>query len=361
MNTETPTVIPPGSELHAMPRADLPAIWEGFREQLFALKSTAETITVTDASQKAQIKLAKETRLTLKDLRVSIEKRRKELGDHALRTKQKIDESAKALKDAIEPLEERLLEQEKFVERQEAERRAALKAERAEQLRPYANPDLFNLPDMSASEFENMFATMKGEFEQRKRVARQQEAERQEREANEAAERLRINMENSRLKREAEKRDAELRAERERVEAERRAAEETARKEREAIEAKAKAEREAIERQAAAVAAAAAAKAAEERRAVEAQAAKEREAREKAEAELAKKKREEDEARKAAENAAKKAAAAPDKEKLEATLHALCEFSFPNLSTPDAKAIADATIKSLMRVSNELADAIAAL
>jgi hypothetical protein len=58
------------------------------------------------------MKLARATRLTLKDLRVAVEKKRKELGEEALLQKQKIDGAAKQIREIIEPLEARLLEQE---------------------------------------------------------------------------------------------------------------------------------------------------------------------------------------------------------------------------------------------------------
>lgn len=89
-------------------------------------KAKADTIVVTDCSQKKEMELAREGRLILKEKRIAIEKRRKELKEDALREGQAIDGIAKFLKGLIEPIELYLEEQEKFVEiQQEAARRKA--------------------------------------------------------------------------------------------------------------------------------------------------------------------------------------------------------------------------------------------
>ena len=147
MNTVTPppplpapfvALVPvPDSDPTPTKRADLPTIWEGYHKQALALLPTAEGLTVTDESDSANMRLARQTRLALREIRLAVEKKRKELTDEHLRTKQRIDKDAKALKDFIEPLEERLLYQEQFAERQEEARRLHLTHEREAALSPY--------------------------------------------------------------------------------------------------------------------------------------------------------------------------------------------------------------------------------
>jgi DNA repair exonuclease SbcCD ATPase subunit len=273
MNTETPTIVV--DEIATpMKRADLPAVWEPFRAQLEKLKTTAETLTVTSSDDKAGMKLARTTRLALKDVRVEIEKRRKELGEDALRQKQKIDEAAKELKSIIEPLEERLKEQEEFAEREAAAKRAELIARRTNLILPYWNPAI-PFPDFGAMEEDAFGALMfdaKAALEAKQAAEKKAVEERFAKLKAEAEERERIKIENAKLKREAEEREAAARIERAKVEAERREQERKAQAEREEAAAKLKAERDA----AAAEAARLAEIARKEREALEAQAKKDR-------------------------------------------------------------------------------------
>ncbi len=90
----------------------------------------AKTIVVTDPSQKAEMKMAREARLFLKEKRVAVEAARKNLKEQALREGKAIDGIANILKALIVPIEEYLESQEKFVEiRAEAERKR-IEAER---------------------------------------------------------------------------------------------------------------------------------------------------------------------------------------------------------------------------------------
>jgi hypothetical protein len=178
----------------------------------------AKGIVVTDASQKAEMQMAKAGRLFLKEKRVTLEKARKELKEQSLREGKAIDGIANVLKAVIVPIEEYLEKQERFVEIQKEEAEAAHRAE----------------------------------------VERRMEEERIAKEKAEAEERERIRLENERLKAEAIEREKQAQAERERqakilaeqqakAAAEKKAIEDKARKEREAAEAKARKEREVIE------------------------------------------------------------------------------------------------------------------
>lgn len=344
---ETTTEMLPADAVVPTKRADLPVIWEDYRAQLEKLKITAETVNVTDASDKAGMKLARTTRLELKNVRVAIEKKRKELGEDALRQKQRIDNGARELTALIEPLEARLLEQEEFSERAEAARKEALANERVALLRPLGTDcSLYNLRDMEQPAFDELLAGLKAAQEAKIAAAKKVEEDRITREKAEAEERERMRVENERLRKEAEEKEAALKAERERVAAEQKAAAEKAAAEKRALEEKARKEREAAEAELRAAAEKARkerealeAKAKAEREEAERKAAEERAAREKIEAELKAKAEAEEAARKAAEKAAKKAAAAPDKDKLIAFAFSVREVKVPDVSSEEAKAI----------------------
>ena len=80
----------------------------------------AKAIVVSDASQVADMKMARVGRLFLKEKRTAIEKTRKKLKEEALREGKAIDGIANILKALIVPIEEYLEKQEKFVEIKEA-------------------------------------------------------------------------------------------------------------------------------------------------------------------------------------------------------------------------------------------------
>ena len=84
-------------------------------------ENKAKAIVVTDASQKAEMQMARVGRLFLREKRISIEKTRKELKEQSLRESKAIDGIANVLKALIIPIEEYLEKQEKFVEIKAAE------------------------------------------------------------------------------------------------------------------------------------------------------------------------------------------------------------------------------------------------
>ena len=376
-----PTQVLPHDEaspnLELMPRADLPAIWGSFREQALRLKGLVETLTVTDAAQTSEMAIARATRLELRKLRSTIEHKRVELKEDALRRGKQIDAAANELKALIEPLETRLLEQETFLAREEAKRKVALFAERAEKLLPFnVTPSAFNLAEMSELDFEQLLANSRTAHEAKLEAARKAEEERAAREQAEAAERERIRQENIRLKAEAEERERVAKIEREevererreaaaaaecerlRVEAEKRAAAEQARREREAVEAKAAEDQRIAAEKAAAELAAQRVEAeriqaerdvkdAAERFHLSALAKAEREAREKLEREAKAKRDKEERERKAAEKAARDAAKAPDKIKLAGFAGVVRGLSVPTLTTLEGNGVAKEVEKAI--------------
>jgi hypothetical protein len=287
----------------------------------------AKALTVTDVTQVAEMKMAREGRLFLKQKRVDVENTRKMLKEQSLREGQTIDSIARILKNVIEPIEQDLEQKEKFAETQEAKRRAELKVVRDAEIEPYMEylPYQQDLGAISDEQYQKLLAFVKLQHDQKVEAEQKAEAERLAKEKAEAEERERIRKENEMLKIEAEKKAKELEKERAKAEAERRALEEKARKEKAEADAKLKAERDAREKI-------------------------ERELRAKAEAE-AKAKRDE-EARLFAEQkekelAAKKALTAPDKDKLNKLAIEIDSIQLPDLKTPDARRIND-NIKDLL-------------
>lgn len=342
MNTETTELEIVSKEIELpTKRADAVAIWDDYRMQAEKLKTTAETLTVTDVSQVAEMKLARATRLALKDLRVTIEKKRKELGEHYLRASQKINADAKTLKDIIEPLEARLLEQEEFAEREALRTENERRTRRTAQLSEFVTgPVAVDLGKLTRDEYAALLRDSKEAHEARLARVKKEADEAEARAKVEAEERERIRLENERLKKEAQeaaekarvekkKADAELARVRAEAEAERKKIESAANAEREAAEAQRKADAEKARKEQAKRDAAAKA----EREASEAKARVEREAREKADAELAAIKAAEEKEKADCIAAQRAAQMAPEKEKLMALAMKFRRIIVPDMNT----------------------------
>lgn len=339
--TETPN-------LELMNRADAVAILESYRQKAEQLRATAETLVITDPEDTHRMALARNTRMGLRAIRTEMEKRRVEMVEDMTKETRRINATAKAVKDFIEPLEARMLDQEQFAERERERRRNELREIRTKELAPYlTSPPSFDLGLMEPDSYATFLADQKDLHALRVQREKAAEEARLAKEKEEAEERERMRVENARLKAEAE-------AARQKEEAERHAREEAARKEREAAAESLRIERAAaaakqreIEAAAAAEREAAAAKhrkleaaAAAERAAAAESLRKEREAREAAErkereAAAAEQRRKEDDAR-----AAKKAAAAPDKDKLMIFAETVRALKVPSASSEAGRAVA---------------------
>lgn len=333
-------------------------------EEMFAKAdewtARAREIVVTREDQKREMKLARESRLALREIRVNAEKARKRLKEDSIRQGKAIDGIANVLKALIEPIEAHLLEQESFADRAAEARRDALAAARAEALRAYGvDPSVFaSLGEMTEESWNATLDGARVAHEAKAEAARKEaeirrEAERiaaekreEERQAQVRAEAARVERErlqteeNARLRREAEEREAAAKAERDRLEAEKAQIESEARAAKEAAEAAARAAREEADRAAAALEA-------------ERQTARDREAAEVARVAAEKAAAEQaDRDRKAAEDAAREAAElAPDREKLAALAATLRAIKLPTLTTKRGQAagakVADQLAKTI--------------
>ena len=334
METTTLEIMPPNGQLQPLvlkldegltpdTAQSLRAAFEGYFTAADEWRQKALSIQITRPDQFREMKLARETRLALREIRINAEKTRKALKEDSLKKGKAIDGIYNMLAYAVEPLEKHLLEQEQYIQRIEEQRKAKLKAEREAELIPLGvDVSLYQLGEMDDATFGQLLETNRLAYAARQEAARKAEQERIERERKEAeeraareaaaaAEREKLRLENERLAKEKAEAEAQARAERERLEAERKAELARIEKERQAAEAKAKAEREAAE----------------------AQARAEREAREKAEAELKAKQEAEARAKAEQEAAARAAAAAPDRDKLDALAQAIRALPVPSLTT----------------------------
>lgn len=162
--------------------------FEPFRKQAEEWKGKADQIKVTDGSQTDLMKAAKEARLALRDIRVAGQEKHDELKERALREGQAIDRVWRDIKGLIEPIEEQLKEQEKFVEKQEEARRVKLFNERLAILKPYLGEEATKIPlaDFTQAVFDNMVLGYQMAQEQKQNEAAnlkvQQEKDRAERE-----------------------------------------------------------------------------------------------------------------------------------------------------------------------------------
>lgn len=325
---------------------------------------------VTDVSQVREMKLARESRLALKEIRVLAGKNKDRLKEDSLKRSRAVDSIYNTVKGICEPLEAELLAQEQFALRAEAARMEKIKAERVASLTQYGvDCAFYQLDVMPAEQFEQLLSGSKAAHEAKTEAARKAEAERVAKIEAEAAERARIAAENERLKAEAKAAEEAAQVERERLEAEKAAADAAAKKAREEFDAALRKQQEEAEAKAKAAADAAAEearkikaeadrlakiaddKARAEREAAEKKAASEREelrkqaqaaldAQAKAEAE-AKAIRDAEAAKVAAEEAARRqAAAAPDREKVAALARLIRATAIPRLDTDDGKALA---------------------
>jgi len=303
-----------------------------FFEQAEVWKQKAKTLIVNDISQVHEMKIAREARLALREIRVNANKARIRLKEESLRYGKAVQGVYNVIDYLIVPIEKHLAEQEKFIEIQEAERKAELKLRREIELQPFEEfvPFAIDLANMTDEDYGKLFNGAKLQFNAKIEAEKKIEAERIAKEKAEAKERKRIRKENEQLKIEAEKKEKQRQKEIAKAEAERKIIEEKARKEREENEAKLKAERESkfkLEKELKAKA--------------EAEEKANREQRERIEAELKVKK-----------EAERKAKAAPDKAKLIEFANVIDMLVCPELKSEEAKKILTSTHELLTKVSN---------
>jgi hypothetical protein len=161
-------------------------------------------IKITDVTQVKEMSEAREMRLKLRQARITIENKRKELGEEALRTKQAIDGVARQLKKKIEPVEEYLAEQEKFKELREKAEAAERLTARTEAIAKFTDPTMYNLADMAEESFQELLIKLEKEAADKAEAERKAEEDRIAAEKAERDRQAKIAEENKRLQQEAE-------------------------------------------------------------------------------------------------------------------------------------------------------------
>lgn len=300
------------------------------------MREQLDSITITDANDKVNMKLANTIRLGVRQVRLEAEKtfdaKRAEVQQQMLsyKTEDSLWLKAKQTMQILtKEIEENARWKEETKERFEAEQKELKVQQRMLKVAKVA-------PEMARSEFENMsdetfemfFAGIEKAYNDKIEAEKKAEQERIEKEKAEIAERERIRKENERLKAEAEAKEKQLAEERAKAEAERKKMEEAAKKEREEADRKLKAEQE---------------KARIEAEKAKAEKAK-LEAEIKAKAEAEEKARKEAEAKiiaeqKAKETAEKKAKNAPDKTKLIELAAQIEALNMPEIKGEEAQKI----------------------
>lgn len=180
-------------------------------------RTQAEAIKVTDVNDIRGMKVARESRLAVREIRLEVEKTRKDLKEDALRTGRAIDAVANLLKAAIEPIESHLQEQEEYAMRIRSKQIAELTQKRTQEVtEAEGNPLFLKLGEMPEADYAVMLQGLKDAKAARKVAAEKAEADRiaKEKAAAEAIEAQRL--ENQRLKAEAARQAQELAAERQR-------------------------------------------------------------------------------------------------------------------------------------------------
>jgi hypothetical protein len=207
-----------------------------FLERANEWEERAKAIKVTDISQIEEMAQAREGRLILKNIRVEADRTRKELKEDSLSYGRAVQGVYNLIENVISPIEDYLLEQEKFADIIEAERVRNLRQQRQEHMLPYQDyvPLSLDLASMTDEEYNKFFNMAKAQHEELIRIGK--EVERRKKEEAEAAEkeRQRLAEQNAAL---LEKQKALLAAQRE---AKRVADEKLAEAERQRKEAEAK-------------------------------------------------------------------------------------------------------------------------
>lgn len=182
--------------------------------------ASALSIVVTDESQTDIIADARKMRLAFKAERVRIEHTRKDLKEQLVCEGQLIDGIARKLKDDISEAEDHLEAQERFVELQAANRRAALQTAREAELWAVEyDGTMIDLGNMHPDAYAGLLSNAKQAKADRDQAVADAEAERVrleqeriEREAALAAENERLRIEQEEAQKEAERKAAEYAA-----------------------------------------------------------------------------------------------------------------------------------------------------
>lgn len=221
-----------------------------FLKQAADWKEKAESLVVTDITQTHEMKMAREARLAIREIRLAADKTRKMLKEDSLKYGRAVQGAYNVIEAVISPIESHLEKQEKFKELYELQQKEKIRLERedlSKDVREYMIVNI-NLGEITQTDFERMLNGAILQKQAAEQAAIKAEEERQARLKQEAEERERLRIENERLKAEAEERERERQVELDRLEMEQRKANIEAAKLKKEAEAKLAAERAERER-----------------------------------------------------------------------------------------------------------------
>jgi hypothetical protein len=287
-------------------------------------EAEAKKIVVVSADQIQEMQKARKGRLLLKGKRGDIERTRKELKEQSLREGKAIDGIANVLKSLIEPIEEYLDSQERFIELQEDKIKEDRKSIRMTELLPFGlDLTFYDLKNMSEEHYQTLLTGQKLALQQKLQLEEQEK----QRVIEQHKEQERIRLENEQLKADAiEKQKV--------IDAEQKIFQEKVRKEREEAETKARIEREKVEKKLAA----------------------ERQSKAKLEAELKAKLEAEEAEEKRIAKEKRDALKAPDKQKLLLLADSIKLYELPEVKSEEAQKIISNVRDLLDKITRYLHD-----
>ena len=159
-------------------------------------KLEADKIIVTDESQTEMMAKAREIRLSLQKVRTDADKKRIALKEDSLRYGKAVQGIYNVIEFLVKPIEKHLENQEKFIERQEEQKRLVIKQKRESEILPYAEfvPGGFDFGIMTEEDYQRLLAGFKIQYQLKQDAIAKAEAEKieAEKKAKEEQERIRI-------------------------------------------------------------------------------------------------------------------------------------------------------------------------
>lgn len=189
--------------------------FNNFFDEIHQFELQAKEIQITDISQRKEMRDARSIRLNLKNIRLNAEKVKKKLKENILIEGRFIDGVYNLIAGTIKPIENELMEKEKYVERLEEERKERLKNHRIQELSQYVDDTtFFDLANMNEEAYQQLLRNSKLAYEAKIEAEKKAEEERIRKEKEEEAKREKIRIENEKLKKEAIERENQIEAER---------------------------------------------------------------------------------------------------------------------------------------------------
>ncbi len=187
-----------------------------FEEKAAEWSEKAKALKVTNESETDLMAQAREARLALRDIRLAVVAKHKELKEDALRKGQTLDLIKRRLVGMIEPTEDHLQSQEDFIKIKENKRIETLNSERIKLLSPYVGEQaqIMSLGLLADDAFEAMLAGYKSAADKKAKEDEKARLAKIKADEDDLKERQRIAKENEKLRAEQLKANEKLSKER---------------------------------------------------------------------------------------------------------------------------------------------------